>query len=123
MGSADARKLGKDAAELQETYFNGATLVKGDDSYKISGPSDLYETSIEQGRKGLAIARYKGLGEMNPEQLWETTLDPDARILLKVNIDDAAEADNVFSTLMGEEVEPRRNFIQERALEAENIDI
>ena len=123
LGSADARKLGKDAAELQETYFNGATLVKGDDSYKISGPSDLYETSIEQGRKGLAIARYKGLGEMNPEQLWETTLDPDARILLKVNIDDAAEADNVFSTLMGEEVEPRRNFIQERALEAENIDI
>jgi DNA gyrase subunit B len=123
LGSADARKLGKDATELQETYFNGATLVKGDDSYKISGPSDLYETSIEQGRKGLAIARYKGLGEMNPEQLWETTLDPDARILLKVNIDDAAEADNVFSTLMGEEVEPRRNFIQERALEAENIDI
>ena len=123
LGSSDARKLGRDAAELQETYFNGATLVKGEDSYKISGPSDLYETSIEQGRKGLAIARYKGLGEMNPEQLWETTLDPDARILLKVNIDDAAEADNVFSTLMGEEVEPRRKFIQERALEAENIDI
>ena len=123
LGSSDARKLGRDAAELQETYFNGATLVKGEDSYKITGPSDLYETSIEQGRKGLAIARYKGLGEMNPEQLWETTLDPDARILLKVNIDDAAEADNVFSTLMGEEVEPRRKFIQERALEAENIDI
>ena len=123
LSSVDARKLEKDAAELQETYFNGATLVKGDDNYKISGPSDLYETSIEQGRKGLGIQRYKGLGEMNPDQLWETTLDPDARILLKVNIDDAQEADNVFSTLMGEEVEPRRNFIQERALEVENIDI
>jgi DNA gyrase subunit B len=115
--------LEKDAAELQETYFSGATLIKGEDSFRISGPSNLYERSIEQGRKGLGIQRYKGLGEMNPDQLWETTLDPDARILLKVSIDDAAEADNVFATLMGEEVEPRRNFIQERALEVENIDI
>ena len=123
LSSSDARKLEKDTAELQETYFNGATLVKGEDSYNIAGPSDLYVTSIEQGRKGLGIQRYKGLGEMNPDQLWETTLDPDARILLRVNIEDAAEADNVFSTLMGEEVEPRRNFIQERALEVENIDI
>ena len=123
LNSSDARKLEKDAAELQETYFSGATLVKGEDSYSISGPSDLYKTSIDLGRKGLGIQRYKGLGEMNPDQLWETTLDPDARTLLKVSIDDAAEADNVFATLMGEEVEPRRNFIQERALEVENIDI
>ena len=123
LNSSDARKLEKDAAELQETYFSGATLVKGEDSYSISGPSDLYKTSIDLGRKGLGIQRYKGIGEMNPDQLWETTLDPDARTLLKVSIDDAAEADNVFATLMGEEVEPRRNFIQERALEVENIDI
>ena len=123
LNSSDARKLEKDAAELQETYFSGAILVKGEDSYSISGPSDLYKTSIDLGRKGLSIQRYKGLGEMNPDQLWETTLDPDARTLLKVSIDDAAEADNVFATLMGEEVEPRRNFIQERALEVENIDI
>ena len=123
LNSSDARKLEKDAAELQDTYFSGATLVKGEESYNISGPSDLYKTSIDLGRKGLGIQRYKGLGEMNPDQLWETTLDPDARTLLKVSIDDAAEADNVFATLMGEEVEPRRNFIQERALEVENIDI
>ncbi len=123
LNSSDARKLEKDAAELQETYFSGAKLIKGEDSYNISGPSELYKTSIELGRKGLGIQRYKGLGEMNPDQLWETTLDPDARTLLKVSIDDAVEADNVFATLMGEEVEPRRNFIQERALEVENIDI
>ena len=123
LNSTDARKLEKYASELQDTYFNGAILEYDEESYKIGGPSDLYSKAIELGKKGLAIQRYKGLGEMNPDQLWETTLDPDARTILKVNIDDAAEADNVFSTLMGEEVEPRRKFIQDRALEVENIDI
>ena len=123
LNSTDARKLVKYASDLQDTYFNGAILEYEEESFKIGGPSDLYSKAIELGKKGLAIQRYKGLGEMNPDQLWETTLDPDARTILKVNIDDAAEADNVFSTLMGEEVEPRRKFIQDRALEVENIDI
>jgi DNA gyrase subunit B len=89
----------------------------------IDGPIALFEAVIEQGRKGLTIQRYKGLGEMNADQLWDTTLDPDARSLLQVKVSHADEAEEIFSTLMGEVVEPRKDFIQANALSVSNLDV
>jgi DNA gyrase subunit B len=95
--------------------------VAGDGS--ITRPSQLLDAVLATGRKGLAIARYKGLGEMNAEQLWETTLDPDNRILLQVKVEDADVTDEIFTRLMGDVVEPRRDFIQENALNVANLDV
>lgn len=120
LNSADARKLDEYAAALQGAYAKAATLRrKGDElPMAVHGPVGLFESIIAAGRKGLTLQRYKGLGEMNPEQLWETTLDIDARSLLQVKVKEIDEASDIFAKLMGDEVEPRRIFIQDNALTA-----
>ena len=120
--SGEARKAGSFTNSLTEVYGAPAKLLRKDRAQVIHGPLDLLEAIFLEGEKGLNLQRYKGLGEMNPDQLWETTLDPDARTLLQVKIDDAAEADDLFTRLMGEVVEPRREFIQQNALTVENLD-
>ena len=120
--SGEARKAGSFTESLQEVYGTTATLVRKDRNLTIHGPLDLLDAILKEGEKGLTLQRYKGLGEMNPDQLWETTLDPDARTLLQVKIEDAAEADDLFTKLMGDVVEPRREFIQSNALNVENLD-
>ncbi len=121
--SAEARKLDALAPELQAIYQRPGIFVAKDKEMTVSSPTELYAAVLEAGRKGLAVQRYKGLGEMNPDQLWETTLDPEARALLQVKINHADEADEIFSTLMGDVVEPRRDFIQENALKVANLDV
>jgi DNA gyrase subunit B len=149
--SAEARKLAKLAAEHADVYRGGARLIKAaaaeeapepeaatDDADEaqeaaptrpaaandlITRPTQLLDGVLASGRKGLSIARYKGLGEMNAEQLWETTLDPDHRILLQVKVEDADVTDEIFTRLMGDVVEPRRDFIQENALNVANLDV
>jgi DNA gyrase subunit B len=118
VGSADARKLDKMAVDLQSIYLHAGTLKRKDDAREVRAPSQLLDTILEWGRKGLSLQRYKGLGEMNPEQLWETTLDENARTLLRVKVEHADDAEDLFTKLMGEVVEPRREFIQENALYA-----
>ena len=120
--SGEARKTGSFTQSLQEIYNVPCTLVRKDRSQVIYGPLELLRAILTEGEKGLTIQRYKGLGEMNPDQLWETTLDPDARTLLRVTVDDMAEADDLFTKLMGDVVEPRREFIQQNALSVENLD-
>ncbi|MDJ0608229.1 MAG: DNA topoisomerase (ATP-hydrolyzing) subunit B [Kiloniellales bacterium] len=121
--SSEARALNDMAADLWRDYEHHATLRQKDQEYRVTGPLDLIEAIFELGAKGQVISRYKGLGEMNPEQLWETTLDPEVRTLLKVEIKHADDAEDIFSTLMGDVVEPRREFIQTHALEVANLDI
>jgi DNA gyrase subunit B len=104
---------------MAEVFEHPATYRRKDKTSHVRGPLDLVAAVLEAGRKGLTIQRYKGLGEMNPEQLWETTLDAEARTLLQVRVDHADDADDMFARLMGDLVEPRREFIQENALDAE----
>lgn len=124
LSSIEAQRLAQHYPLLQE-YFSGkgALLRDGEDDLPIVGPLDIVSHILVDGRKGLTIQRYKGLGEMNPDQLWETTLDPNVRSLLRVNVEQDDDADKIFSTLMGDIVEPRREFIQDNALEVSNLDI
>jgi len=121
--SAEAQRLNEMASSLQKTWGRHATLVRKDSEQRIAGPVFLIDAISEAGRKGLVVQRYKGLGEMNAEQLWETTLDVNARTLLRVKVNHAEEAGKIFSTLMGDVVEPRRKFIQENALNVVNLDV
>ncbi|MFC5069558.1 DNA topoisomerase (ATP-hydrolyzing) subunit B [Flaviflagellibacter deserti] len=122
LASADARKLDEHAVGLKEVYGDAAVLQRREEQTTIHGPTGLVEAVLATGRKGVSLQRYKGLGEMNPEQLWETTLDINARSLLQVKIKEGDDADDIFTRLMGEVVEPRREFIQENALTA-SVDV
>ena len=123
VGLPEAVQLESMTPHLQQIYAKFASLTGASQSTTIHGPSDLAQIVFQTGRKGAQISRYKGLGEMNPDQLWETTLDPDQRTFLQVVIEHEEDADNAFSTLMGEAVEERRNFIQTNALRVANLDI
>jgi DNA gyrase subunit B len=120
--SADARRLAERVVGLTEAFSKPATYRRRERSTTVRGPLDLVDAVFDAGRRGLTIQRYKGLGEMNPEQLWETTLDSNARTLLQVKVAHADDADDMFTRLMGDLVEPRREFIQDNALDAE-VDI
>ncbi|WP_313136271.1 DNA topoisomerase (ATP-hydrolyzing) subunit B [Paracoccus jeotgali] len=121
--STESRRLSAMTERLQEVYAEPATLLRKDREVPIYGPLGLLSYILLEGEKGLSLQRYKGLGEMNPEQLWETTLDPEARTMLQVKIDDISDAEDIFSKLMGDLVEPRREFIQQNALSVENLDV
>ncbi len=146
LSSAEARKLHRVAQEEASIYDSAARLVRASsgeatapdpesddevdtespsftDEDAITRPTQLLDAVLAAGRKGLSISRYKGLGEMNAEQLWETTLDPDHRVLLQVKVEDADVTDEIFTRLMGDVVEPRREFIQDNALNVANLDV
>ena len=121
--SSEARRLDGDGERLRELYQRPGKLVAREREHTITGPSSLVDSIIEIGRRGIEVNRYKGLGEMNPDQLWETTLDPEIRSLLQVRVSHEDLAEETFSTLMGDLVEPRRDFIQSNALSVANLDV
>jgi DNA gyrase subunit B len=122
INSPESKKLAEIAKDLKEILLGENQLTYKEETARVNGALDLYNKVLELGKKGCTISRFKGLGEMNAEQLWETTLDPSARTLLQVKIEQADEADQIFSTLMGDVVEPRRDFIQKNALNVSNLD-
>ena len=123
LGSIEARRLDEHSKPLRDAFAGPAVFIRRGDETNVSGPSELLEAVNAAGRKGVAVQRYKGLGEMNKDQLWETTLDREARSLLQVKIREMDDADDIFVKLMGDVVEPRREFIQENALNVANLDV
>ncbi len=123
IGSQDAIRLDRKTTHLQEIYARPAKLKRKDVDMAINGPLGLLDSVFLAGRKGVSLQRYKGLGEMNPDQLWETTLDPNVRTLLKVRVAEIDQADDLFTKLMGDVVEPRRDFIRENALSVSKLDV
>ncbi len=120
--SKEAKLLAKAQEDIDAFYGTGATFMRKAQEVRIHSPYSLKQLILEIGRKGISVQRFKGLGEMNPEQLWDTTLDPSNRTLLQIRVDDASDAEDAFSTLMGDVVEPRRDFIQQNALKVTNLD-
>ena len=120
---ADFQKLRRLRKELPGLGDFPVKVVNDHQAQEVQTPEVLLQFFLEEGKKGLTIQRYKGLGEMNPQQLWETTMDPEHRTLLKVRVEDMVEADQIFTILMGDQVEPRRDFIYQNALEVRELDI
>jgi DNA gyrase subunit B len=121
--SAEYQRIADLARTLAGLIGEGAYVMRGDDRHDIGSFKEAIKWLFDQARKGQSIQRYKGLGEMNPEQLWDTTINPDTRRLMQVKIDDAVTADEIFTTLMGDQVEPRREFIEKNALSVMNLDV
>jgi DNA gyrase subunit B len=121
--SADFKPIAESAAQLAGLIQTGAQIRRGGKSQSVGNFAQAHAWLMEETKRGRTISRFKGLGEMNPEQLWETTVNPDTRRLLQVSIEDAVGADQIFSTLMGDVVEPRRAFIEQNALRVSNLDV